>query len=184
LHKIWRKKMSRDFDQFLSETLTGARDRHVAEHRSTDAVLLQRIATRTRRRRVTKGARVMLAGSTIVAGLLAVPAVLRDDGGTSWSTDSISNSPIDAAGAPSGPASYHGPFTQARIDRENRETREYVACMRERGWPLPEPTPWEGPPHPGLLDPPTVDPGAADQYYLDSNDCGLTYYGEDDNVLP
>lgn len=180
--------MSRDFDQLLSETLTGVRDRHVADHRLPDAVLRERIVTRTGRRRMTKGAGVMLAGTAIAAGLFALPTVVRDGGVTSRSTDSISDPLTDPAGAPSGSANRDQMFSQARIEKENRETQEYVACMRERGWPLPEPTPWEGPPHPGLLDPPRSvprdDPAAADQYYLDSNDCGVPYYDKDDNLLP
>ena len=176
--------MNRDFDQLLSETLTGVRDRHVAEHRATDAVLRHRILTRTGRRRVTKRAGVLLAGTAVVAGLAALPTVIGDGGVTSRSTDSSSDSPIDPAGAPSQATDDDYMFSQARIDRENRETREYVACMRERGWVLPEPTPWEGPPHPGLLDPPLLDPGAPDQYYLDSNDCGVPSYDEHNNLLP
>lgn len=79
------------------------------------------------------------------------------------------------------------PFDQERIARENRETLKYVACMRDRGWELPEPTPWEGPEHPGLLDEPISvpeDPEAADQYYRDSADCGFPFYDENDNLLP
>ncbi|HEX2296424.1 MAG TPA: hypothetical protein VHN37_14100 [Actinomycetota bacterium] len=176
--------MSRDLDQLLSETLTGMRDRHVAEHRLTDAALREGIVTRAGRRRATKRVRVMLAGTVMAAGLFAFPTVFRDGGVTSRSSDSLSGSLIVPAGAPSESANHDHTFSQARIERENRETREYVACMRERGWPLPEPTPWEGAEHPGLLDPPLTDPGAADQYYLDSDECGLRYYDEDDNLLP
>jgi hypothetical protein len=79
------------------------------------------------------------------------------------------------------------PFTKERIAAENHEVREYVRCMRGRGWKLPDPKTWEGPYHPGLLDPPIrvpEDPGEADQYYLDSTDCGYSFYDENDNLLP
>lgn len=80
-------------------------------------------------------------------------------------------------------------FDAARIASENRETLKYVACMRERGWPLPDPESWEGPPHPGLLTPqdalpPKHDREATDQYHRDSNDCGLPFFDENDNLLP
>lgn len=79
------------------------------------------------------------------------------------------------------------PFDQARIARESREVLEYVACMRERGWNLSDPEPSDSSLHPGLLDPPISipeDPEAADQYYRDSADCGLSHYDENDNLLP
>jgi hypothetical protein len=79
------------------------------------------------------------------------------------------------------------PFDQERIARENRETLKYIACMRERGWNLPDPEPSDSPLHPGLLDEPIAvpeDPEAADQYYRDSADCGFPYYDENDNLLP
>jgi len=61
------------------------------------------------------------------------------------------------------------PFTEERISMENRETTAYVRCMRDRGWDLPDPWPWEGPYHPGLLTPGDFDvpsdPEAADRYY-------------------
>lgn len=82
------------------------------------------------------------------------------------------------------------PFTEERIARENRETLEYVACMRERGWDLPDPWPWEGPIHPGLLTPGDFDvpedAEAADQYYRDTADCGIPAYGPrwSDDPLP
>ncbi|MDQ3914976.1 MAG: hypothetical protein M3323_06535 [Actinomycetota bacterium] len=80
-------------------------------------------------------------------------------------------------------------FDAARIASENRGTLKYVSCMRERGWALPDPEPWEGPPHPGLLTPvdalpPEHDREATDQYYRDSNDCGHPFYDENDNLLP
>jgi hypothetical protein len=69
------------------------------------------------------------------------------------------------------------PFSEERIAAENREVREYVRCMRDRGWKLPDPWPWEGPYHPGLLTPADFDvpedPEAADQYYRDTADCGI-----------
>jgi hypothetical protein len=72
------------------------------------------------------------------------------------------------------------PFTEERIAAENREVRAYVRCMRERGWDLPDPRPWEGPYHPGLLTPGDFDvpedPEAADQYYRDTGDCGIPAY--------
>ena len=43
------------------------------------------------------------------------------------------------------------PFDGARIAEENRRVLEYVGCMHEREWSLPDPEPWEGPEHPGLL---------------------------------
>lgn len=81
------------------------------------------------------------------------------------------------------------PFDAARIAAENRETLEYVACMRDQGWALSDPEPWEGPPHPGLLTPrdalpPEHDREARDQYYRDSNDCGHPFYDDKDNLLP
>lgn len=80
-------------------------------------------------------------------------------------------------------------FDAARIASENHEKLKYVACMRERGWPLPDPEPWEGPAHPGLLTPehalpPEHDREATDQYHRDSNDCGLPFFDENDNLLP
>lgn len=80
------------------------------------------------------------------------------------------------------------PFDAARVASENRKTHEYVACMREGGWALPDPEPWEGPEHPGLLTPvdalpPEHDREARVQYYRDSNDCGLPLLDENDNLL-
>lgn len=49
------------------------------------------------------------------------------------------------------------PFDEERIAAENREVMKYVRCMRERGWNLPDPWPWEGPYHPGLLTPADFD---------------------------
>lgn len=79
------------------------------------------------------------------------------------------------------------PFSEERIAAENREVRKYVRCMRDRGWSVPDPWPWEGPIHPGLLTPADhmpEDPEAADQYYRDSADCGYPMYDEEDNLLP
>ena len=87
----------------------------------------------------------------------------------------------------SGEANGDREFDEARIAEENRKVREYVTCMRDRGWTLPEPEVWDGPPHPGLLDPPhdvPDDPDAADRYYRDSAACGVSYWDESGNLLP
>lgn len=79
------------------------------------------------------------------------------------------------------------PFDQERISRESREVLKYVACMRKRGWNLPDPLPSDSPLHPGLLDRPIAvpsDPEAANHYYRDSADCGFPFYDENDNLLP
>ena len=81
------------------------------------------------------------------------------------------------------------PFSQARTERENRETLEYVECMRDRGWDMPDPHVWTGPEHPGLLTPRDPEPLPQDkeslnQYYRDTDDCGLPVYDENDNLLP
>ena len=69
------------------------------------------------------------------------------------------------------------PFSEERIAAENREVRKYVRCMRQRGWELADPEPWEGPYHPGLLDPPInsvpEDTEAANRYRHDSANCGV-----------
>lgn len=81
-------------------------------------------------------------------------------------------------------------FDEERIAAENREVRKYVRCMRDRGWNLPDPWPWEGPFHPGLLTPADFDvpedQEAADQYYRDTADCGIPAYGPwwSDDPLP
>jgi hypothetical protein len=79
-------------------------------------------------------------------------------------------------------------FGEARIASENREVLQYVGCMRDRGWNLPDPEPWEGPPHPGLLERPMAlpkdDREAMDQYYRDSFECGFGFYDDEDNLLP
>lgn len=70
------------------------------------------------------------------------------------------------------------PLDKDAVARENREMLEYVTCMRERGWKLPDPKPWEGP-YPGLLDLPVFvpeTPEAAAQYYRDTADCGIRIY--------
>lgn len=82
------------------------------------------------------------------------------------------------------------PFDQARIEEENRDMLAFVGCMRDRGWNLPEPMPWEGSEHPGLFDAPQInpedieDPESANQYFRDSADCGIPVYDENDNLLP
>jgi hypothetical protein len=85
-------------------------------------------------------------------------------------------------------ASGDSEYDEARIAEENREVREYMSCMRERGWILPEPQVWEGPPHPGLLDPPVGsvpdEPEAAARYFRDSAECGVEYWDESGNLLP
>lgn len=79
-------------------------------------------------------------------------------------------------------------FGAARVASENRKTLEYVACMREAGWALPDPEPWEGPQHRGLLTPvdaapPEHDPEGRERYFRDSADCGLPYLDEHDNPV-
>jgi hypothetical protein len=79
------------------------------------------------------------------------------------------------------------PFSEERITAENREKRKYMACMRGRGWDLPDPEISDSPYHPGLLEWPVSVPQqseAADQYYRDSADCGYPFYDENDNLLP
>lgn len=79
------------------------------------------------------------------------------------------------------------PWDGERIAEGNREVMKYVRCMLERGWRLPDPEPWEGPIHPGLLDRPTSvpeGPEAADRYYRDSADCGFPFYDDKNNLLP
>lgn len=177
--------MSSNLDELLSTTLAEVRDRYVADHRLADPALQERILARASGRRMASAARLML----VAVAVAAVPGALREASSTSGSNDSPADFRVDAAGSPDRSGGRWGPFDQARIDRENRETRAYVECMRERGWALPEPTVWEGPPHPGLLDPPLAvpidHPAAPDErYYSDSNDCGVPYYDEDDNLLP
>lgn len=80
-------------------------------------------------------------------------------------------------------------FEPERIAEDNREMLEYVRCMNERGWNLPEPEPSTDPLHPGLLDFPTVelqldDQETMDQYHRDSAECGIPFFDENDNLLP
>lgn len=70
------------------------------------------------------------------------------------------------------------PFTDERIEQENREMLEYVQCMRERGWEVPDPEPMvDDPVHPGLLNFPVIEYGADEesqsQFFRDSTDCGI-----------
>ncbi len=93
----------------------------------------------------------------------------------------------DACGVSYGDREPSAKYDEARIAEENRKVRAYMSCMRERGWTLPEPEVWEGPPHPGLLEPPrAVSSGSegSDQYYRDSAECGVSYYDESGNLLP
>jgi hypothetical protein len=95
--------------------------------------------------------------------------------------------PEDPHDPHSGEANGDRAYDQARIAEENRKVRDYTRCMRDRGWSLPEPDAWEGPPHPGLLDPPhdvPDDPDAAEWYYRDSAECGVPYWDESGNLLP
>ena len=181
--------MSSSFDQLLSETLSAVRDRHVAEHRGAGPLVQEKIHAAAGRRRMTNRAGIVLASIAVIAGLVTLSSAIFNVV-ASRSGDARSDALMDPAGGPRDGEHRDQPFSQARIERENRETWAYVACMRERGWPLPDPTPWEGPEHPGLLDPPLSDPrdwddpAAADQYYLDSNECGFPYMDKDDNLLP
>lgn len=181
--------MSSSLDELLSKTLTEVRDRYVADHNFANPMLQRRILARANGRRVASTAGFMVAAVAVAAAVAAVPGALRESGPAFSSGDSSADFRVDAAGSPERSGGRWGPFDQDRIDRENRETRAYVACMSERGWSLPEPTVWEGPPHPGLLDPPLAvpidHPKAPDaRYYADSNECGVPYYDEDDNLLP
>jgi hypothetical protein len=78
-------------------------------------------------------------------------------------------------------------YDEERIAEENGEVLAFVRCMRVRGWDLPDPEPWQGEPHPGLLTPRHAvpgDPQAADRYFRDSAECGHPFYDNQGNLLP
>ena len=135
--------------------------------------MVRRRERKRRTARVASAAVALAVAVAFVGGSIALLSGLASDRAR----------PLSGGPGEDGPPSSHdtvvgGPFDEERIARENREVREYVSCMHDRGWSLPEPEVWEGPPHPGLLDPPVAipdEPEAADRYFRDSGACGVRF---------
>ncbi|MGH2723228.1 MAG: hypothetical protein ACRDI0_03000 [Actinomycetota bacterium] len=78
-------------------------------------------------------------------------------------------------------------YDEERIAEENRDVLAYLRCMGVRGWDLPDPEPWQGEPHPGLLTARHAvpgDPEAANRYFRDSAECGHPFFNNQGNLLP